>query len=107
MFDAPEIERIITDRLGADGRAALRHATSALSSITRQRRPLAQQIVRTLVLEHLCGHDTALEMNQLWRRMPAAIGLGAAGEAGNSEHERRQLDELAAHSNGAITASPI
>ncbi len=108
LFEVSELKRIIGDRLGTDGRAALRHASSAVQSMPRQNRQLAEQIVRTLVLAHLCGQAPALEIDQLWSRLPAVGGVAPGSHAGNAAPQRSQiLQELASRGSRAITTSPV
>ncbi|HEY2105782.1 MAG TPA: hypothetical protein VGH29_08350, partial [Candidatus Binataceae bacterium] len=106
LFEASELKRIIGDRLGTDGRAALRHASSAVQSTPRQNRQLAEQIVRTLVLAHLCGQAPALEIDQLWSRLPAGE-VAPGGHGGNGRERSQILQELAARSASSITTSPV
>jgi Family of unknown function (DUF6079) len=102
LFETPELKRIIDDRLGGDGRAALRQASAAVQSMPRQSRHLVEQIVQTLVLAHLCGRAPALEIDQLWDRLPAPAAYPDA-----PVERSPLLEELAARSGGAITASPV
>ncbi len=93
LFDVPEIRRIIGQRLGTDGRAAMRTAEAAAQEMARRNRHLARAIVRTLILAHLYDRDPGLEIDQLWSRLPADAAQRNSGI----------LEELAAASNGAIS----
>ena len=108
LFDVPELHRIITNRLGVDGREALRSAASAVQSVPRPRRHLAERIVRTLTLAYLCGEAPALELNQLWGRVIAPPDHSRADNSRITAPERTKiLKHLYARSAGAITASSV
>jgi hypothetical protein len=103
LFEVPELRRMVENRLGTDGRAALRNANAAVQSMPRASRLLAEQIVQILVLAHLCGRAPALEIDQLWAWLPPP------GAYTNDVQPTRLalLHDLAARSGGAITASPV
>jgi hypothetical protein len=100
LFEPSLIRHIIEERLGVDGRAALRNAASACLAVARQNRPLAVQILRTLVVAHLSGQPSALNANQLWNRIPVPPWVNPSGDS--PEARRRVLFELAARSGGTI-----
>lgn len=105
LFELSGFKRNIADRLGTDGRAALRQANSAVQSMPRQKRLPAEQIVRTLVLAHLCGQEPALETGQLWSRIPEDIAPG--GHTENARERSQILQELASRSAGSIATAPV
>ncbi|HKD65515.1 MAG TPA: DUF6079 family protein [Candidatus Binataceae bacterium] len=108
LLSIAEIEHMANERLGVGGRAALRRANAAAQSMPRPSRHLADQMVRTLVIAYLCGPAPALELDQLWSRLPAPAGAAPAGYAAPAAQERnRILHELAASTHGAITASSV
>ncbi len=104
IFEASEVRHAIEQRLGADGRAALRNALAAVHAMPRGSRQRDEHIVRTLALAYLCEPAPALEIDQLWSRLPAA---GAASQAASSNGAVQELRELAQRSAGAIRVTPV
>jgi hypothetical protein len=104
IYEAAEVRRIVEQRLGAEGRAALRNALAAALAMPKASRHCAEQIVRTLALAHLCEPAPALEIDQLWNRLPAAP---AVPDASAPEGRNAILRELAARSSGAIRVTPV
>jgi hypothetical protein len=102
LLEAPQARGIIDERLGANGREAMRLAEEAVQSVPRHTRQLAAQIVRTLALAYLCARPPALEMDELARRLPPHEDRTIAAEA-----LRELLRDLASHASGAIATSPV
>ncbi len=101
LFEAPQVREIIDERLGPEGREAIRRADAAVGAIARPNRHIARQIVQTLALAYLCGKAPALEIRQLLDLLPAAA------DRIDEEALRPILHTLAARSCGAIAASPV
>jgi hypothetical protein len=100
LFEPSRIRHIIEERLCVDGRAALRNAASACLAVARQNRPLAVQILRTLVVAHLSGQPSALSADELWDRIRVPPWVNPSGDS--PQERRRVLLELAARSGGTI-----
>jgi hypothetical protein len=103
IFEASEVRQAIEQRLGAGGRAALRSAPAAALSMPRGSRQRNEQIVRTLAIAYLCEPAPALEIDQLWSRLPPA---GVAPRAASSSGAFEELQTLAERSAGAIQVTP-
>ena len=99
IFEAPEVRQAIEQRLGADGRAGLRNALAAALAMPRASRQLGGQVVRTLAIAYLCEPAPALEIDQLWRRLPEA---GFVSKSAARKGAVEELRELAKRSGGAI-----
>ena len=99
FFESARIRHNIQERLGADGRAALRLAASACPAMARSNRQLAVEIFRTLVIAHVRG-EIPLELNELWNRIPVPPWVDPNGDS--PEKRKRVLLELALRSSGAI-----
>ncbi len=104
IFEPSQVRHAIEQRLGADGRAAMRNALAAALAMPKASRQRAEHIVRTLAMAYLCEPAPALELEQLWARLPVASG---ASKSASGAAALEELRELAQRSAGAIVVTPV
>lgn len=96
LIESAAMARVVDARLGVVGRAALKAARAALANLDEEAAEWGRRVIATLVLEHLGGDASALDIGQLRKLLPEQ-SLDAPSFA-------KMLERLAASSKGTIRA---